>query len=185
MKHLDLVLKYIFLQENKITFHEIFHEWFSLDLYDHPCVISQPWQPDKDTNNTANSKLQMVIDCLDVLCDSMPLEVTFVYSPNFRKCWKCIKEYWPIDEVFRVQTVTLDTSLLWSLWSQKTVIWIVTNFLFSCVFGLFHITFWNSFSKQTLFTALLQCTLYCCKMLTHTQKSLFLSSKITQTKINP
>ncbi len=83
-----------------LIFHEIFHEWYALDLYDHPCVISQPWQPDKDTNNTANSKLQMVIDCLDVLGDSMPLEVTFVYSPNFRKCWKCIKEYWPIDEVF-------------------------------------------------------------------------------------
>lgn len=128
-----------FLQENKRTFHEIFHEWYALDLCDHPCVISQPWQPVKDTNNTANSKLQMVIDCLDVLGDSMPLEVTFVYSPNFRKCWKCIKECWLIDEIFRVQTVTFEKSLLWSLWSQKTVLLIVTNFLFSCVYGSFHI----------------------------------------------
>lgn len=86
----------------------MFHEWYVLDLWDHPCVISQPWQPVKDTNNMANSKLQMVIDCLDVLGDSMPLEVTFVYSPNFRKCWKCIKECWPIDEFFCDQTETLE-----------------------------------------------------------------------------
>lgn len=40
----------------------------------------------KGPNKMVNSKLQMLIDCLDAPGNGMPLEIAAVYSSNFIKC---------------------------------------------------------------------------------------------------
>lgn len=40
----------------------------------------------KGPNNMVNSKLQMLIDCLDALGKGVTLEISPVYSSNFIKC---------------------------------------------------------------------------------------------------